>query len=99
MDQKDSLSNKINIHISWGCILNKLNKIFNIGIVITCCSGLIMLFTYFVGNELLKQISGVREVLYLNRFLLLIAGVVVLFGLAIVVYSWDKISRKHYYDK
>jgi hypothetical protein len=44
-----------------------------------------MLFTYFVGNELLKQLSGVVAFWYLKPLLAVIAGTVLAGGLALMV--------------
>jgi formate hydrogenlyase subunit 3/multisubunit Na+/H+ antiporter MnhD subunit len=71
-----------------------MKRLFNIGIAISC-TGLIMLFTYFIGNELLKKLSGVVEFLYLQPLLAVVASTVFIVGLALVIFSWDKISRKH----
>lgn len=75
-----------------------MNKLFYIGIAISF-TGLIMLFTYFIGNELLKQLSGVVAFFYLKPIFAIIAGAFFAIGLVLVVFSWDKISRKHYYSK
>lgn len=61
-----------------------MNTLYKVGLAISC-TGLIMLFTYFVGNELLKQLSGVVAFWYLKPLLAVIAGTVLAGGLALMV--------------
>lgn len=74
-----------------------LNQLFTAGIAISC-TGVIMLFIYFVGNESLKKLLGVVEFWYLNPLLAIIAGLVFMIGLSMTVFALDKISRQYHYD-
>ncbi|MBB5326273.1 hypothetical protein HNQ34_003407 [Anoxybacillus tepidamans] len=74
-----------------------LKQLFTTGIAISC-TGLTMLFIYFVGNELLKKLSGVVEFWYLNPLLAIIAGLVLIIGLSMTVFALDKISRQYHCD-
>jgi hypothetical protein len=64
--------------------VGNLNNLFKVGLAISC-TGLIMLFTYFLGNELLKQLSGVAKFWYLTPLLAIIAATIFIGGLAMIV--------------